>query len=201
MNCQDHTLKLCPVLQGPLDRASAWQFLGCLCWKTSLNALWRGLVWFLPEWDCPRSCCCRLMIWTPGLKQDWGMHGKTVLPVTGGWWNLGCVACDFELSGLKQGRLRFLYWWKINAKQGEEVKILRQTKNRREAALRLGQILWFVCEHYSYNFKRVHALTEHVPAEDLAHNVLYKALVPPQIVFASLFKGHLLLVELVMILD
>lgn len=46
-----------------------------------------------------------------------------------------------------------------------------------------------VYEHYSYNFKRVHALTEHLPAEDLAHNVLYKALIPPQIVFPSLFKG------------
>lgn len=45
-----------------------------------------------------------------------------------------------------------------------------------------------IYEHYSYNFKRIHALTEHVPAEDLAHNILYKALIPPQIVFPSLFK-------------
>lgn len=40
----------------------------------------------------------------------------------------------------------------------------------------------------THNFKRIHALTEHVPAEDLAHNILYKALIPPQIVFPSLFK-------------
>lgn len=104
------------------------------------------------------------------------------------------VACDFQLFGLKQGTgsffvVVFVLLRRMSAEQREEVekslgKPKREEKQHREQA----KCFTGGYKHYSYNFKRVHALAEHVRAEDLAHNVLYKALIPPQIVFPSLFK-------------
>lgn len=102
--------------------------------------------------------------------------------------------CSLWLSAVwseaRDRKVSFLFFLKesqYRAKRGGE-KSLGKPKREEKQHWECAQSFTGVCEHYSYNFKRVHALTEHLPAEDLAHNVLYKALVPPQIVFPSLFK-------------
>lgn len=142
--CRDPALKFCSVLHGPLAGASAWQFLGCLCWKTSLNGPWWSLVSFVPEWDCPCCCCCRLMIWTQpqDSSRTEGHMVRLCYLRTGGWWNLGYVACDFQLPGLKQGTGSFCIDGRAMESKEKRWKILRKTKDRREAALRVSQSFW-----------------------------------------------------------